>query len=157
MAGMQCPKRLWWTVHEPGAAELTGDDDPQANVARGQRVGELAREHVSGGVLIDLPRHDARVFATAKSLAAGARVVYEASFFEDGIFVSVDILERRRGGFVLVEVKSTLDVKDEHLPDVAVQLHVLRRAGLEVRRAEVMHSIANADIPTCRTFSFGRT
>jgi predicted RecB family nuclease len=79
------------------------------------------------------------VAATAKALADGAPVVYEASFLEDGIFVSVDILQRRRQGFVLIEVKSTLDVKAEHLPDVAVQLHVLRRAGLEVKRAEVMH------------------
>ncbi len=49
------------------------------------------------------------------------------------------MLERRPGGFALVEVKSTFDVKDAHLPDVAVQVHVLRRAGLDVRRAEVMH------------------
>src|SRR4029077_14079136 len=65
--------------------------------------------------------------------------VYEASFFKEGIFVSVDILERRHDGFVLIEVKSTLDVKNEHLPDVAVQLHVLRRAGLTVRSAQIMH------------------
>ena len=51
----------------------------------------------------------------------------------------MDILDRRRGGFVLVEVKSTLDVKDEHLPDVAVQFHVARRAGFKVRRAAIVH------------------
>lgn len=141
VTGLQCPKRLWWTVHEPNAPELAGDDQLQAIFARGHRVGELARMYVPGGVLIDLPHHelDARVAATAKALAEGAPAIYEASFFEDGIFASVDILERRHRGFALVEVKSTLDVKDEHLPDVAVQLHVLRRAGLAVPRAEVMH------------------
>jgi hypothetical protein len=66
-------------------------------------------------------------------------VIFEASFTEDDVFVAVDVLERRRGGFRLVEVKSTLDVKEAHLPDVAVQLHVLRRAGLDVRHAELMH------------------
>jgi hypothetical protein len=60
-------------------------------------------------------------------------------FFEEGVFVSVDILERKRNGFALVEVKSTLDVKDTHLPDVAIQLHVVQRAGLAVKRAELMH------------------
>jgi predicted RecB family nuclease len=132
---------LWWMVHEPNAPELRGDDGLQAVFARGHRVGGLARAHVPGGILVDVPHHELerRVAATAKLLAEGARAVYEASFFEEGIFVSVDILERQRGGFVLIEVKSTLDVKDEHLPDVAVQLHVLRRAGLTVRRAEVMH------------------
>jgi hypothetical protein len=141
MSGLQCRKMLWWMVHEPDALELAGDESQQAVFARGHRVGELARAHVPGGVLVDVPHHEleARVAATAKALADGARAVYEASFFADGIFVSVDILERRRDGFVLVEVKSTLDVKDEHLPDVAVQLHVVRSAGLTVRRAEVMH------------------
>jgi hypothetical protein len=40
---------------------------------------------------------------------------------------------------VLAEVKSTTKVKPEHLPDVAVQLHVLRKTGIDVQRAEVMH------------------
>jgi hypothetical protein len=141
VAGLQCPKLLWWTIHEPDAPELTGDDGLQAILVRGHRVGELARAHIPGGVLVDQPHHEleARVAATAKALRGGAGIVYEASFFEDGIFVSVDILERRRAGFALVEVKSTLDVKEEHLPDVAVQLHVARRAGIAVRRADVMH------------------
>jgi len=141
VSGLQCPKMLWWKVHEPDAPELAADDRLQAIFTRGQRIGELARAQVPGGVLIDLPYHDleGRVAATARALAGGARVVYEASFLEDGVFVAVDILERRDDGFVLVEVKSALDVKDKHLPDVAVQTHVVRRAGLTVKRAEVMH------------------
>jgi hypothetical protein len=140
-SGLQCPKLLWWKVHEPDAPELAADEGLQAILTRGQRVGELARAQVPGGVLIGLPHYEfeGRVAATAKALADGARVVYEASFLEDGVFVAVDILERRGDGFVLIEVKSTLDVKEEHLPDVAVQVHVVRRAGLTVRRAEVMH------------------
>src|SRR6185369_5776968 len=66
---------------------------------------------------------------------------------EDGVFVAVDVLERRRRGFRLVEVKSTLDVKEPHLPDVAIQLHVLRRAGLDMRRAEVMHLNRECSFP----------
>jgi len=141
MAGIQCPKQLWWRVHEPAAPELVPDEAQEHVFARGRRVGEVARSYVPGGVLIDLPHTEtaARVAATAKALADGAPALYEASFLEDGVFVSVDILERRRGGFVLVEVKSTTSVKQEHYPDVAIQLHVLRQAGLDVPRAEVMH------------------
>ncbi len=141
VSGLQCPKMLWWRVHEPDAPELAADDRLRAILARGQRIGVLARAQVPGGVLIDLPYQDleGRVAATARALADGAPVVYEASFLEDGVFVAVDILERRRDGFGLVEVKSTLGVKEQHLPDVAVQMHVVRRAGLAVKRAEVMH------------------
>jgi len=141
VAGLQCPKMLWWKVHEPDAPELVVDDDLQAVFDRGHRVGEIARTYVPGGVLIDLPYHDiqGRVAATAKTLAEGAPVVYEASFLEDGVFVAVDILERQPDGFAVVEVKSTCSVKEPHLPDVAVQVHVVRQAGLDVRRAELMH------------------
>lgn len=140
-AGLQCPKQLWWKMHEPEAEELVPDPATERIFAWGHRVGALARSYVPGGVLIELPHFDVRgrVAATAKALASGARAIYEASFLEDGVFVSVDILERRGSSFVLSEVKSSTDVKQEHLPDVAIQLHVVRRAGLDVRRAEVMH------------------
>lgn len=139
--GLQCAKQLWWTINEPDAPELVLDDSEEHVFARGTRVGELARSYVPGGVLIDLPHTQIRerVAATAKAIAAGAPAIYEASFLEDGVFVSVDILERRGSGFVLTEVKSTTKVKDEHYADVAIQLHVLRKAGLPVRRAELMH------------------
>jgi len=141
LKGLQCSKLLWWSVHEPDAPELVPDESQQRVFARGTRVGELAQSRVPGGVLIDLPYMQIRecVAATAAALAAGAPAIYEASFLEDGVFVSVDILERSGDGFVLTEVKSTLDVKEQHLADVAIQLHVVRRAGLPVHRAEVMH------------------
>lgn len=141
VAGLQCPKMLWWTVHEPDALELVAGPDLQARFDRGHEVGAAARTRVPGGVLIDLPPYQLaqRVAATTRAIAERAPVIYEASFFEEGVFVSVDILERKRNSYVLVEVKSTLDVKEAHLPDVAIQLHVLQRAGLPVRRAELMH------------------
>jgi hypothetical protein len=141
MAGLQCPKRLWLATHEPDAPELEPGAELQARFDTGHKVGELAREHLPGGVLIDLPYWEVeqRVAATARALRDGARRIYEASFFQDGIFVAVDVLSRVRGGFALSEVKATLGVKDEHIADVAVQLHVATKAGLAVRRAEVMH------------------
>jgi len=141
MAGLQCPRRLWWEVHEPRAPELVPDAATQAIFDRGHRVGALARTYVPGGVLIDLPHYmvQERVDTTATALASGAPAIYEASFIADGVFVSVDILERNTRGFALVEVKSTLSVKEEHLPDVAIQTHVLRRSGIDVESAEVMH------------------
>ena len=140
LAGLQCPKRLWWTVREPEAPELAAAGDAPA-LERGRKVGELARARFAGGTLIDLP-HDQpreRVEATARALREKAPAIFEASFFADDVFVAVDVLERRRRGFTLVEVKSSLDVKPEHVSDVALQVHVLGKAGLDIRRAEVMH------------------
>jgi len=140
-AGVQCHKLLWWRVHEPDAPELKPDRELQARFDQGSRVGVAARAYVPGGVLIDLPydQMKEKVEATRQALEDGARVIYEASFFADRVFVAVDILERKGGGVGLIEVKSTTRLKDEHAPDVAIQSHVLRRSGLAVTRAEVMH------------------
>ena len=141
LAGLQCHKRLWWTVHEPTAPELLPDELTQAHFDDGTRVGEAARAYVPGGVLIDLPHraYEERVTATREAMIRGARVIYEAAFRADSVFVSVDILERTATGLGIVEVKSTTRVKEQHLPDIALQAHVLGRAGLDIARLEIMH------------------
>jgi hypothetical protein len=141
MAGLQCTKRLWWTTHEPDAAELCPDPAQQALFDRGHKVGEVARQHRPGGLLIDFPydQVDARVAATKQALDRGQKLIYEASFLQNGIFVAVDILDRQRRGVFLTEVKATLSAKPEHIPDLAVQAHVVEAAGLDVVQADVMH------------------
>jgi Domain of unknown function(DUF2779) len=140
VAGWQCHKQLWLRAHEKDAPELQVDVVLQDRFDQGAEVGALAREHFPGGTLIDLPHEDSgRVHATRRALAAGAPAVFEATFIEDRVFVAIDVLQRTADGFTLIEVKSTTKVKDEHIPDVAIQVWVARRAGLDVRRAEVMH------------------
>ncbi len=141
LKGLQCHKLLWWMAHEPAAAELEIDPLRRAVLDQGRRVGTLARTYVPGGVLIDLPydAYEERLAATREALAQGAPAVYEAAFRADGVFVSVDILERQGNRFCLTEVKSTTGVREPHLLDVAVQAHVARRSGLDVGRLEVMH------------------
>ena len=140
-AGLQCHKLLWWRVHEPDAPELTPNAQAQAIFDQGTNVGELARTYVPGGTLIDFP-HDqmqAKLDATTAALAAGAPVIYEASFSADRVFVAVDILERLSDGFGLIEVKSSTGVKPEHYLDAAIQVHVLGCASVDVRNVELMH------------------
>lgn len=143
VAGLQCHKSLWWRFHERDAPELVPDPALKAVFDQGVEVGEVAHSHFPGGVLIDLPPYELteRTRATAKAIDEGANVIYEASFFADDVFVSIDILHResKASGWTLTEVKSTTGVKDEHLPDAAVQLHVALRAGLSVKRVELMH------------------
>ena len=140
-AGLQCDRQLWWRTHERDAPELVPDPALQARFDRGNLVGARAREFVPGGVLIDEPPGDfaRRLAATRRALEAGAGVIYEAAFSAGQVFAAVDILERTPGGWDLTEVKSSTSVKDQHVPDVALQVHVLRRAGLSVERAYVMH------------------
>ena len=140
VAGWQCPNLLWWNVHEADASERAPTLGQLHQMEQGKQVGELARDYVPGGVTISrlAPLED-RVAQTQVALTSQAPAIYNASFLADDVFVEVDILERDDGGFNLIEVKSSTRVKDEHIPDVAIQRHVLERAGVRVRHSEIMH------------------
>jgi len=140
-AGVQCHKYLWWKVHEPLAVELQPDKVLKDRFDQGTQVGVLARDRFPGGGLIDLPHTavDERVTLTRKLIDDGAPAIFEASFFADNTFVAVDVLTPQDGGFHLTEVKSSSSQKEEHLPDVAVQIHVLERSGIHITGVDVMH------------------
>jgi hypothetical protein len=141
LAGVQCHKQLWWRVHDPEAGELIPDQNVRAVMQGGRQVGILARDYVPGGQLISF-RHQAtagRVDATGAAMASGVAVLYDGTFARDGIVVQVDILERGSDGWTLIDVISSLDVKEKQLFDAAIQAHVLRRSGVGLRRVEIMH------------------
>ena len=141
IAGWQCPKLLWWKVNEPLAPELQPDKVLQDLFDQGRQAGEQARLRFPGGVLIEVPHHAVveRIAATAAALGAGASAIFEASFVAGDLLVSVDVLERTAEGFTLIEVKAATSVKDEHIPDAAIQAWVVRGAGVPVNRVEIMH------------------
>lgn len=139
--GLQCLKQLWWRVHEPDAPELLPDPSLRAVFDRGHQVGARARADFPGGTLIghEYWEVEQKVADTQAALDAKAPAIFEAAFTADDVYVAVDILERRWNGHALVEVKSSNSVKEQYLPDVAIQLHVLRSSGLDVPVADVMH------------------
>ncbi len=146
VAGWKCPRYLWWKVHNLDAPELQPSVVDQGRMDQGSLVGRRATERFPDGVAIEFRpgRLEEMVKETRAALDAGAPAIHEASFHEDGVFVAVDILERlgprqAAEAFRLIEVKATNSVKDEHIPDAAVQLHVLRKAGLDVREVALMH------------------
>jgi len=139
-AGLQCHKQLWWRVHEPDAPELVPDAETQKRFDTGVQVGAVARSYVPGGVLIDLPHTDyeGKVAETQRAIQANAAAIYEASFVAGQVFVAVDILVREPRGWRVIEVKSTTSLKEQHLPDAAIQVHAARHTGLRVTGADVM-------------------
>src|SRR5437667_293356 len=141
LAGLQCHKQLWWRVHEPEAPELVPDVGLRNLFAQGAEVDQRARSYVPGGELIDVPFYelDNKVAATRDAMRRDPPVLYQPWFLADETYAGVDILTRGPRGYGLIEVKATNRLKPEHLPDVAVQVHVLRQSGLPVERAEVMH------------------
>jgi hypothetical protein len=140
-AGVQCLKRLYLLVHEPElAAEL--DAASEAIMAQGREVGMLARQLFPGGVEIPSDgRLDEAIRAT-RELVANPEVpaIFEGVLEHQNVLVRVDILHRRRDGrWQLIEVKSTTDVKDHHVGDVAIQHRVVRRSGIDLASSYLAH------------------
>ena len=140
--GLQCLKNVYLASYSPKLADPISAAQ-QALFSMGTEVGVLARTTSPGGTLIQEPafQHAKAVTHTAEVLAdATIPALYEAGFETDGIRIRADIMVRNNdGSFDLIEVKSSTSVKAEHVPDTAVQVHVLEQAGLQVRRAFLMH------------------
>jgi predicted RecB family nuclease len=142
LAGLQCPLRLWHQCFNPGLA-TPASPSQQARFDTGHEVGELATRLYPDGVLVetDPTLHEQAVRETVSAMEdAQVKAIYEASFSYDEVRVRVDILSRLGGGkWNLIEVKSSTRVKNEYLPDVAVQYHVLKGSGLEIDRVILTH------------------
>ena len=141
-AGLQCLKRLYLESFSRNLAD-TIDATQQALFDSGNAVGELARQRFPGGRLIDEPYYDQpRAEATTLKAIADLEVpaFYEAAFSFEGIRVRADVLNRNsEDTFDLIEVKSSTSVKPQHIPDAAIQLHVVEGSGVLIRKVFLLH------------------
>jgi hypothetical protein len=90
-------------------------------------------------MLIPYGADESRVEATQFAIDFGTPAILEGVFSADGVLVAADVLLKESEGYTLIEVKSSSHLKDDHIPDAAVQTHVLRRSKVDVRRVEIMH------------------
>jgi len=147
LSGLQCLKRVYLEIHEPYLA-TPPDGATRALLDMGHEIGLVAQRRFPGGVLVaaGVRQREAALARTAALLDDPAvPAIFEAAFESDGVFVRVDILERRPNDAIgasswrLIEVKSSTKVKDVHLSDLAIQSHVLLRAGIGLAAACLMH------------------
>jgi len=130
IAGLQCPRRLWLSVHHPEFEVYA--PDARGRFAAGVELGEVARGLYPGGALIGegVPLSEALRQTTAALARPGDLTLYEATFRHADVLVRADVVQRRDGRVRLVEVKSSTRLKEHHLPDVAIQAWTIEGAGV---------------------------
>ncbi len=135
--GVQCKKILWLNEHMPDNAT---DKGSEAILETGRKVGELAKGLFGDydDVVYDNDI-DMRIEKTQNLLKDCPNVITEASFSHDDNFCSVDILKNDADGVEIYEVKSSTEIKDIYLDDVAYQYFVLTSAGLNVKKAAIVY------------------
>ncbi|MBI4178178.1 DUF2779 domain-containing protein [bacterium] len=138
MNGRQCLKLLWYAANDTSVFPPLGAST-RALFDQGNEINIHARQVFPGGILI--PQNagfSAALTATRK--AVEKRVpVFEASVSHDQLFARVDVLRPGETGWHLIEVKSSTQVKDEHLEEVAFQKLLCDRAGIPIEKCFVMH------------------
>lgn len=136
LKGRQCARRLWLAVHGPREPAIDSDDLWEMREEDGRDVEELAESTFPGIVLIE----DESTIALARTLEliAARRPIAQARFEVDGLSSITDILEPRDAGWFLWEVKASNSTYPVHEWDVAFQVEVARRAGLQIVGAGVI-------------------
>jgi hypothetical protein len=141
-SGLQCLKLLYLGTYSRELADPVPASQ-QALFDSGTDVGALARQRFPDGLLIEAPynAHSSAVANTARALSdVFIPAIYEAGFDFENIRIRVDILSRNNDHtFDLIEVKSSTSVKLAHIPDVAIQLHVLEGSGVPIGKTFLMH------------------
>ena len=136
--GLQCMKLLWISIND--AARLPPYDAATQHVFdQGHMIGELAQHLYPGGIKLDTDNIGTNLRETTASLKL-RKPLFEAGFSGNRLYCRVDILNpTAREEWDIVEVKSTNDVKDEQLYDVAFQRHCCQLNGLKINSCHIMH------------------
>jgi predicted RecB family nuclease len=148
ISGLQCLKRLYLQVHEPALA-AEPDSAASAIIEQGREVGMLARKLFPGGVEVRSDGGLGNAIRATRELVANSEVpaIFEGTFEHGGVLVRVDVLQRQGKRWKLIEVKSTTEVKDHHIADVAIQHRALSGFGLEIASACLAHVNRNYVYP----------
>ncbi|MBN8555400.1 MAG: DUF2779 domain-containing protein [Deltaproteobacteria bacterium] len=141
-AGVQCEKRLYLLHSEPDLAAAPSDD-LQMRFEQGQEIGKLARSRFPNGVLVGASGSalNHAILTTTKLIEElKTEAIFEAAVKFENYAARIDILKNNFDGtWDLIEVKSTTEVKPEHLEDVAFQLWVLKNSNVKIKNVFLSH------------------
>jgi hypothetical protein len=145
LAYLQCPKRLWLEVHQPGLR--TDSSATTASFATGHAVGDASRtiyDPNGTGIFLDIKALGLKgLIAATQTALTERKTIFEAGFQANGILSLADILipvEDASGpAWRMVEVKSSTGVKEYHVKDLAVQTAIATQAGVRLTKVSVAH------------------
>lgn len=132
----------WLNKYKPELQEVS--ESVEERFKKGNDIGDLAMEMF--GDFVDVTTYNsegkldfaAMLARTNEEIAKGTEVICEATFSNNGLNCSVDILKKHDGGYAIYEVKSSTTsekkkkIKPVYLADISYQKYVLERCGINV-------------------------
>ncbi len=138
----ECPKNVWYKIHKPDVysrSELS--EFEKSIIETGNEVELVARKLFPTGILIE-GRNIRAQEITRDYIAKKQEILFQPIFVKDGYLAAIDILkfEPKTKDYSVYEVKSTNDIdKKTHYHDLSFQINLLRRCGLKINKAYLVH------------------
>jgi hypothetical protein len=140
-----CAKNAWLRIHKSDvyySTELT--EYEQSVMEMGIEVERVARALFPDGASVTGSQTDA-LQETRSLIASKPRTLFQPVFELEEFLAVIDVLqcEPGRDEWSIYEVKSGTKVKEEHVYDLTFQVLLLRKVGINVRRAGLI--VLNSD------------
>jgi hypothetical protein len=138
--GLQCHKLLWFYYNAKDQIPAF-DAQTQAIFDQGHRVGELAKRLYPNGIEIAGAANDfGKMLELSKKALSQRRPLFEAAFKSGNAYARADILNPvGKTDWEIIEVKSSTEVKDVNLHDLALQRYAYEGAGLSISKCFILH------------------
>ena len=149
-----CDRCAWLSRNKPEKYVEKKKEDVLKN---GKEVGEYAKELFGNYVNIEFNKNiNVMIERTQECVERNTPVIAEASFKYENMFCSVDILKNYPDGVEVYEVKSSTEVQDIYLDDIAFQTHIIRSLGYNVKSANIVYLnsdyVRNGDLDLNKLF-----
>jgi CRISPR/Cas system-associated exonuclease Cas4 (RecB family) len=134
-----CSSYLWaWKNNR----EIVPDDmteDVERRIEQGIEVEDYARKLFPDAVLVE-DRLDAAKKKTEELTGKGTETIFQATVITDsGLLAMADVLQRNGDKWDIFEVKSTTEIKKEHIIDSAFQLVAFEEAGYKIGAVNIIY------------------
>lgn len=124
-----CPT-LGWRIRN-GKIDKEFSLGDRFRMEQGREIGELARSLYPEGIFIYRPNLDESAVLTKKMLEKNYNgTFFEATFISGDCVAKSDILVKNGDFIELIEVKSSLNAKEEHIDDMAYTVLIASNTGI---------------------------
>ncbi|MBU0471526.1 MAG: DUF2779 domain-containing protein [Nanoarchaeota archaeon] len=134
MNGLQCHRLLWFSDRKQ-LPEITLSDEHK--FGQGHEFEVYVKKLYPTGIDLDGMDFKENLDKT-KELIEYRKIIFEAGFMIANLFVRADLMIPLGDGWDLYEIKSTTQLKPQHIPDLAFQKYVLEKCGLKVNKCFVI-------------------
>ena len=132
-----CPSLGWLMRAEQISKTPTLGD--RFRMEQGMEIGRRTRELYPNGILINNKDMNSAIEKTKNLMEnPDAKIILEATFSIDGFVTKADILKKENNGWHMIEVKSSVNDKDEFIDDMAYTIMVIKRSGYDVSKISIM-------------------